>query len=142
FADVFEAQIGGVGRYTDRSFDSRRFRFDYIGSSASARGLAPSELFGRDSVGVNTEVTEITLDTDGYSALQRLGGGYGLLVWNPVLDFRAVAGARFEHFGQDIEATSPFVDPDDVEQATRIDNDVLPSAGISWEVWDDMFVRA
>src|SRR5690606_22795749 len=65
--------------------------------------------------------------TDGYSALQRLGGGYGLLVWNPVLDFRAVAGARFEHFGQDIEATSPFVDPDDVEQATRIDNDVLPS---------------
>src|SRR5690606_11748708 len=49
---------------------------------------------------------------------------------------------RFEHFGQDIEATSPFVDPDDEEQATRLDNDLLASAGISWEGWDDMFVRA
>ena len=145
FTEFHSLQLGGEGRISTREFDSRRFRFEYIGPSAEGRTNDPEDLFSEEGVGTLTEVVEITVPTDGYESEQRLYAGFlqtDLRLWDPV---RLMTGVRFEQFEQDVESASPFAlgtaTADD--QTSRSDTDFLPAAALIFTLNDDetSFIR-
>lgn len=139
--DWLKLTTGGRFQISDRRFDARRFRYDYIGSSSSGRYLQPEQLFGPESVGDQTEIVEVTLPTDSYRAQALSGAIFGQTGFKITPRLQANVGVRYEAFDQSIEAVSPWSSGDG-ESHGRTDHDALPSASVAWELYPDMFVRA
>ncbi|TVQ99008.1 MAG: TonB-dependent receptor [Deltaproteobacteria bacterium] len=143
--DRFHTKVGGSGRVSQRSFDARRFRFDFIGRDPETRLLPPEALFAPENIGTQVELSEVTTPTDSYESEQWLGAGYALVDVRLLPAVRVATGARAETFRQSVEATSPFAQAGggaSAAGAERTEFHVLPSANLTWELQEDVLLRA
>lgn len=143
--DEVKLKAGYLGRFSNQDFTARRFRYKFDSSDQSDRALAPEVLFAPSNSGRLWLLDDKTLDTDGYTADQKLHAAYGLGDV-PVTDWlRLTGGARLESFKQKIDPDPPFPIPDSraekLKHVSRDDLDVLPSASAIFALNDSMSVR-
>jgi outer membrane receptor protein involved in Fe transport len=137
------ANAGLAAQHSDRTFDARRFRFDYVGSDVAALGLPPAELFGDALIGDGVRLDERTLEPDAYDADARVIGVYAELDVTAVGPVRVVPGVRYEHATQSLRPGSDFASaPEGLGDIERTDDDVLPTLNVVWGVTDAQNLRA
>ncbi len=129
-------KLGAALSRSDRTFEVRRFRWQFPASRASDPASLrrdPGELFVPETIGPDFVLTEKTAQTDGYEATQLLLAGYGLVDVTAFDPLRIVGGVRVERLRTDLSPGSRYAVeatvPDGVE---RVDLDVLPSANVVW----------
>ena len=128
-----------------RAFDSRRFRFACADcSTGDPRALDPEVLFGDDNIGSVLSFGEETGGNDRYEVDQVMMAGYLMSDFKPLEWLRVVGGARAENYDQTVVSGSPFLGQRVFTRETveRGEFDILPSAGLVFEVEQGMFVRA
>lgn len=143
----FEA--GGLGQYSARNFDGRRFRNLDWNLDTSLQTLQPEALLVPERFGppVNAEqqitLEETTLTYDRYTASLAVYGGYGQVDWRPLTWLRAIAGVRLEGSTQTVGGGSPFATSGAPLGApvTRNYLDVVPTANVVLSPRDDFNVR-
>lgn len=134
-------RFGAFGRFGDRDFDMRRFKYERL--AASLETLPPDQLFAPDNIGIATLLEENTQATDSYRATQALTAAYGMVDWPLANWLRVVGGVRVEGFRQTVDAQSPFVDASTMQGVSRARTDVdpLPSTSVVLQPIESMFVR-
>jgi hypothetical protein len=134
---------GGGAVFKDRAVDTRRFK--YFGDSLDSELLAkpPDELFVPDNIGPDGfQFLEITRPTDNYTASQRVYAGWIDSSW-PLFDgFEAGLGARIEYSDQRVSTFELFNPAGNAVEARLQTADILPAARASYELTDDMKLRA
>jgi hypothetical protein len=139
------SKVGWTARAENRSFLSRRFGFQAgRGLTADDLGLPPEQLFSPEFIGDRIRFRELTGAVDGYESEQRLYASFAQIDTPvPYLPrLRAIGGARAEAYGQRIENASPFADDGEETVGTRrMEVDVLPGAGLVFQVTDDVYSR-
>lgn len=128
-----------------RAFDSRRFRFACADcGTGDPRALDPEVLFGDDNIGSVLSFGEETGGNDRYEVDQVMMAGYLMSDFKPLDWLRVVGGARAENYDQSVVSGSPFLGQRVFTRETveRGEFDILPSAGLVFEVDEGMFVRA
>ena len=128
-----------------REVDTRRFKYDQQGPLAADEDLlllTPEQIFTPDYIGADGFVlTETTLETDNYTAGQRILGGYLMADVTLARDLTLVGGVRLESSEQRVGTFVPF-SPDAATVEARLATlDLLPSLAASWAFRDDMFLR-
>jgi outer membrane receptor protein involved in Fe transport len=146
--EIAEVRLGGLLMFKDRGSDTRRFKYKDRPSPPALAGLPPEELFSNELIGhwsgtqVNNLFTEITRETDNYSAEQQIRAAYAMTDFPLGLGLRVLGGLRIEksrQFTRTYELFNPDAEPLDSKIETT---DYLPAATLSWEFSDDMLVRA
>lgn len=137
-------RLGGLLRHGSRSFDTRRFAWQYqSGISPEGRLLTPQELFDPAVIGGYTTLVERTRDDDSYDGFQDLAAAYAMAEWRPVPQLRLIGGSRLEAFRQVVISSSPFgsgnVEPPSTH---RTDLDPMPALAAVWEPFGGVFFRA
>jgi hypothetical protein len=142
--DQLTVRIGGLVRYTDRSFDVRRLGWSGRGGAdPSGALLPPDQLFAPDNLNTFLRLRELTRPDDSYDAQQSAFGAYGMLEWHPVRELRFVGGTRVEAFRQVVVSADPLgVNTGSSPSTRRTDIDPMPSVGAIAEIYPDMFLRA
>lgn len=142
--DTLTFRMGGLVRHGERTFDTRRFAWQYQGGiSPEGRLLGPQDLFDPSRIGELTTLVERTRDDDSYDGSQDLAAAYLMAEWQPVPQLRLVAGSRLEGFRQVVISSSPFGVGGLAPPSThRTDLDPMPAVAAIWEPLDGMFVRA
>lgn len=145
--------LGGQGKYTQRTYSQRDFRFLHGTEPDDPNAFysqAPADVF----VGANTgafgdlPVTfqEFTGATSGYDANQLWLAGYGMLETPIYGGLRFVGGVRAEAFRQDVLSENPLDVPASTTppafQTNRTDVNWLPGATLVYELPHQMFLRA
>ena len=128
-----------------RAFDSRRFRFACADcGTGDPRALDPEELFSDDFIGRELSFSEETGGNDRYEVDQTMTAGYLMSDFKPLEWLRVVGGARVENYEQTVVSGSPYLGQRVFTRETveRGELDVLPSAGLVFEMSEGMFVRA
>ena len=136
-----------------RAFDSRRFRFACSKcDTGDPRALDPELLFSDENIGTVTEESigtvlsfgEETGGNDRYEVDQVMTAGYLMSDFKPLEWLRVVGGARAENYDQTVVSGSPFLGQRVFTRETvkRGEFDILPSAGLVFELEEGMFVRA
>ncbi len=144
--DQLTVRLGGLVRYTDRSFDVRRIGWSSRpGSGAEGPLLPPDQLFGAADINTYLRVRDYTRPDDSYGAQQSSFAAYGMLEWRPIRELRFVGGTRVEAFRQVVVSADPLgtATSDMPPPSTRrTDIDAMPSIGAIVEIAPDMFIRA
>jgi hypothetical protein len=135
-------KTGVIGRYADRGFNARRFRFVFDGPDASVLFQPAEMLFNPATIGQRFLLAERTFATDLYTADIRYAAGYAMADVTSLGKLRIVGGVRFEYFAQELKSGSPFaVSRDPIPPSVHSDSDLLPSLGIIYSIRDDMNLR-
>ncbi len=128
-----------------RAFDSRRFRFACADcGTGDPRALDPELLFSDENIGSVLSFGEETGGNDRYEVDQVMTAGYLMSDFKPLEWLRVVGGARAENYNQTVVSGSPFLGQRVFTRETveRGEFDILPSAGLVFELEEGMFVRA
>ena len=141
-------KLGGLGQYSAREFDGRRFRYlaRLTGEQErySAEELLVPERIGPPLTGdQQISLEETTLTYDRYEASLAVYGGYVSADWKANDWFRAVAGVRIEGSTLKLNAGSPLA-TGGAPPGAPIDRtvaDVVPSANVVISPRSDMNVR-
>ncbi len=142
-------EVGGLGQFSARQFDGRRFRaLDWSTDGAletlSAEQLLVPSRFG-PPIGGEQQLTleETTLSYDRYQATLAVYGGYAQVEWRPSSWLRGVAGARVEGSTQQVGGGSPFMTSGAPLGApvTKTYVDVVPTVNVVMAPREDLNVR-
>ncbi len=146
---TFRFRVGGLGQYSTRFFDGRRFRFFPSTSflPTNLRTLSAEELFTYDRIGPGAGTTyflnETTFSSDRYTSSLSVFAGYALVDWSAASWFRAQAGLRYEGSTQSVDGNSPFatsVMP--TTPVTRQNHNALPTVNLVFTPRENVNVRA
>jgi hypothetical protein len=144
--DQLTIRIGGLVRFTDRSFDVRRIGWiSRAGAGAEGPLLPPDQLFSPTNINTYLTIRDYTRTDDSYDAQQHAFAGYAMLDWRPFHELRFVGGLRLEAFRQIVVSADPLsTGPAGVPlpMTRRTDFDPMPSIGAVVELVPDMFIRA
>ena len=141
--------VGARARAAKRDFETRRFAWQQ-GLQANNPQLVgdPDDLFGDEGIGTLSQVRETTngVGPDAYDGKQQLYAAFAT-VETPLGHerFKLLTGVRMEAFLQQVQGFNPIdpsqvADPDD--NVDRSDLDFLPAVNLSYELKEDMFLRA
>lgn len=141
-------KLGGLGQYSARDFDGRRFRYlaRLTGEQerSSAEELLVPERIGPPLTGEQQiSLEETTFTYDRYHASLAVYGGYVSADWKMTEWLRAVAGVRVEGSTLQLNAGSPFATGGAPLGApiNRSVADVVPSANVLLAPRADLNVR-
>ncbi|MBT8450589.1 MAG: carboxypeptidase regulatory-like domain-containing protein [Deltaproteobacteria bacterium] len=140
FDSTAYVKVGFDSGYTDREFNARRF-------TQQGRGGAPligdpEDLLGPNGLGPVSTIREVTRPNDSYVASNFLVGGYAQLETPIAPRLQFLGLLRFEFFRQEVTSDSPFSDDEvEAEGTDRRDKDPMPSANLSIQINDRMFVK-
>lgn len=135
-------QAGYLGRRAARDFGARRMGVSFIGASADLL-LPPEQLLAPERAGELWLPDERTSVTDGFSAMESLHAGYGLLQLPLIAGTSVMGGVRLESFHQEIDIAPPIsVAGSPVVGTSRTDTDFLPAASWVAPLTDQMNLRA
>ncbi len=141
-------KLGGLGQYSARDFDGRRFRYlaRLTGEQerSSAEELLVPERIGPPLTGdQQISLEETTFTYDRYQASLAVYGGYFSADWKATGWLRAVAGVRVEGSTLQLNAGSPFATGGAPLGApiNRSVADVVPSANVLLSPRTDLNVR-
>jgi TonB-dependent receptor len=124
---------GLAGRFRDRDAGYRRFGFYARFGRDGDRTRQPEEILNSEALdNGDYRLEELTRANDSWFANQLQSATYGMLDLE-VLQFRVVAGARYEQSRQEVEARSPFVNDEPVTVSLTSD-DILPAANLTWKM--------
>jgi outer membrane receptor protein involved in Fe transport len=141
--EAVTATTGVAAQHSDRTFDARRFRFDYVGSEIDDLGLPPEALFGDALIGDGIRLDERTLEPDAYDADARVIGVHASVDVTALEPVRIVPGVRYEHATQSLRPGSVFASaPEGLADIERTDDDVLPTLNVIWAVTGAQNLRA
>ncbi len=141
-------RLGGLGQYSARAFDGRRFRY-LARLSGEEERFSPEELLVPERIGPplsgmqQISLEETTLTYDRYSASLAVYGGYVSADWRVTEWFRAIAGVRVEGSTLKLEAGSPLA-TGGAPLGAPIDRtvaDVVPNANLLISPRSDLNVR-
>ena len=145
---TLRVKAGGLGQYSAREFDGRRFR--YLGRlTGELEKLPVEELLVPERIGPpltgaqQISLEETTLSYDRYSASLAVYGGYLSADWKATDWLRAVAGVRVEGSTLKLAAGSPFA-TGGAPLGAPVDRsvaDVVPSANVLLAPRSDLNVR-
>lgn len=136
-------KAGAITRFADRTFDARRFRFQFDGPDASVLYQPPELLFAPNTLSGRFLLDERTLATDRYNADVRYAAGYALADVTSLGKLRIVGGVRYEYFRQQLDAGSPFaVSTETLPSNVHADGDFLPALSLIYSLRNDMNLRA
>jgi TonB-dependent receptor len=136
--------FGALYNKKDRDFDARIFGFRNLpGGSFTAEDsvlkLSIDRIFQAENINPTfISITEITRPSDSYSALQKIGAGYGMFDVMLFNSLRIVAGARYEYSEQDMNSFTITNESVIVKDYYR---DWLPSINLTYLLKDDMNLR-
>ena len=130
----------------ERTVDTRRYKFVHKGPLSGDADLLsnpPDEVFVPENIDPDGfQFEETTRQTDNYKAGQTLLGGYALGELPLGYDLRVVGGVRVESSEQTV-TTFELFNPDNAPIEARLATvDILPGATLSWDVAEDMVLRA
>jgi TonB-dependent receptor len=142
----YAVKAGALVSHSNSDYEIRRF--DYTSrrrADPELFGLPPNDLFVPEMSGEAWTLLEITNEDDSFVGTEDTYGAYAMVQGEATDWLRGAVGFRTEAFRQTITPSSPFFDPaeeeDPPDTTARTDVDVLPSAGLVFELMDDMFVR-
>jgi len=133
---------GGSAQLSSRVLGGRRFRYKFIGSDTSVRGLDAEEMFGPEHIGTSFELEEGTLNEDAYKASQDVFAGFAMAEIPMDDKLRAIAGVRYERAQQELSNGSRYAVAGNMAELARTDDDVLPTVNFVYAARPDMNVRA
>ena len=137
-----QLRAGTMAQLSSRALGGRRFRYRYVGSDPTVRGLSGEDMFGADHVGTNFQLEEGTLAEDAYDASLNTYAGYAAAEV-PVNDkLRVIGGVRYERAAQEMSNGSRYAVAGLARDISRTDDDVLPAANVVYSPRADMNVRA
>jgi outer membrane receptor protein involved in Fe transport len=145
--ETAEVRLGGLLLFKDRGSDTRRFKYKDRPNELALATLPPEELFSDELIGwwngtqTNNLFTEITRETDNYTAEQEIRALYAMTDFPLGLGLRVLGGVRLEHSRQKTSTFALF-NPDLEPVDSEIDtSDWLPAGTVSWEFAKDMVAR-
>ncbi|MBX7222533.1 MAG: TonB-dependent receptor [Blastocatellia bacterium] len=125
----------------DRFFNARRFRFAVRGLNGIDNSQRPEDFFAPQNIRPDgLEITEVTRNTDYYTASQNLHAGYAMadLTFKKM---RVIGGVRFEHSKQDVRTFELFAANPKPVTANLENTDTLPSVGVVYSLKPEMALR-
>jgi len=140
--DRIQLRAGGVAQLSNRQLGGRRFRYKFVGSDTSVRGLDAEDMFAPEHIGPDFQIEEGTLNEDAYQASLDVYAGYATTEIELHERVRAIAGVRYEHAGQDMKNGSRYAIAGNKAEISRSDDDVLPATNLVVAVRPDMNLRA
>lgn len=140
-----DVHTGVMFQASNRMFESRRFRYRFVGNDNSVRTLPANEMLSAEHIGDSFLLTERTLATDAYEANQTIFGAFFSGAYPITKKLQATGGLRFEYAAQDMMPGSPvavagLVDEDDIQE--RTDADLLGALNLRYALADNMNLRA
>ena len=158
YLDRITFRVGGDVTRSDRSFESRRFRYvnlaprssftdeerqSFSDEQARISELSPEEIFADENVGARAPdlltLSEVANPQNAYRSEQLGASGFAQVDWKVLQPWRLTAGARLELFNQELTPRQFGRRSGDTSQ--RSDLDILPSASSVFELTDDAFLR-
>lgn len=147
-------QVGGLALRRERTSTTRRFTYNFQGSEGIDLYAPMEDVIVPENIGEEgdddpgyLELEENTVNSDDYSAAQRLDAAYGLLdvPWHP--RFSTLVGARFERSVQTVTTFELFDTSQTPIAGELASSDVLPAATVTLgvgrdETPDQMLIRA
>lgn len=126
----------GSGLFTrNRGSETRRFSYGFQGTEGIDLTAAPEDIFTAENIGASgdddpgfIEIDELTVNSDDYTARQRLVHGYLLADVPWTVRVRTMAGARVESSLQEVSTFERFSTETDPVPAELDTLDVLPAA--------------
>jgi hypothetical protein len=133
-------KLGGLGRGTTRTADTRAFGIYAPQMGDSTRALPPEELFGSRFTAPDSSVLTIRSLAQGgsYTANDAIYAGFGMFEVPITGMLRLIGGARVEHSDAVVRATSTVGDR---SRSNLLFTDVLPSLAITIRPTDAQAVR-
>lgn len=132
--------LGGNALFKDRRVDTRRYRFQHQGPlsrDASLLTLPGEALFSPEHIGPDGfMLTETTLETDNYTADQRLLSTWLELELDLFARLDLELGVRLESSHQGVATFVPFSPSAQSIGADLTTLDLLPALSLSWEPLD------
>ncbi len=144
----FRFKVGGLGQYSARQFDGRRFR--YFGRlTGELERLPVEDLLTADRFGppvtADRPITleETTQAADRYTSSLSVVGGFAQTEWKASDFVRAIAGVRLEASTQQVAGGSPFATgvSATLSPVSRSSLDVVPTANVVLSPRKDLNVR-
>lgn len=134
--------LGGAAQHSAREMDSRRFRYEFVGSNPAALYLPPEEMLSPAHIGPDFRIEEKTIHSDAYDASLLVTSAWlsaEILASNPV---RITPGLRMEHARQRLDSGTPYSVVDFAEPGVRrSDTAWVPSLNAVWAIRPDMNLR-
>ncbi|HEU0034310.1 MAG TPA: TonB-dependent receptor [Kofleriaceae bacterium] len=140
--DRVQLRAGGAAQLSNRELGGRRFRYKFVGSDTTVRGLDAEQMFDAEHIGPDFQLEEGTLNEDAYKASLDVYGAYATSEVELHEKLRAIGGVRYERAGQDLSNGSRYAVAGNVASVARTDNDLLPAANLVFAPRPDMNVRA
>ncbi|MDP3274476.1 MAG: TonB-dependent receptor [Deltaproteobacteria bacterium] len=151
-------RTGAMSRLTGRDFIARRFTYEQSPTNDLtdlANGL-PNEILARENIGQRVEIREYTQRNDSYQGQAQYVAPFARLDARVLDDrLRIAGGARVEYYRQHVLSYSPFAQAESTACRThasetgelanctdRVDVDVLPALGLTYEIHSTMALRA
>jgi outer membrane receptor protein involved in Fe transport len=141
-AGDIQLRAGGVAQLSERALGGRRFRYKFVGSDTSVRGLDGEQMFSDQHIGPDFQLEESTLHEDAYKAGLDTFAGFAMAEIPFDESLRVIAGVRYERASQNLENGSRYAVAGNKASIDRTDNDALPTANFVFAVRKDMNVRA
>ncbi|HMB67813.1 MAG TPA: TonB-dependent receptor, partial [bacterium] len=147
-----KARAGVLFENRDRRSRVRRFTYTFPGSAVDY-SLSPEELLTPENIGSGTgkfTLEELTKPTDSYTARHDLNAQYAMVDLPLHRRLRLVTGARVERSDLIVATKNPFAVPDStgslpdsavVAEARLEEQDVLPSANLTYQLTRDINLR-
>jgi len=132
---------GGVAQLSNRALGGRRFRYKFVGTDTSIRGLSGEEMFSPEHIGPDFQVEEGTLHEDAYKAGLDVFAGFASAEVPMDDKLRMIAGVRYERASQDLSNGSRYAVAGNRAAIDRTDNDVLPTVNFVYAARPDMNLR-
>jgi TonB-dependent receptor len=139
-----EPAVGAAVQQAERSFDARRFSYQFVGDDPAILFQSANDMLTSDSIGSAFRLDERTLANDAYTADRQILAGYGLVDVKLASDkVRVQPGLRWEQATQDINTGTPFAtDGGELRQVHRVDAHLLPAVNATVQLKKDMQLRA
>lgn len=144
-------EVGLASAQKSRVVDTRRFKFQHKGPlsgdpkiiTMTGGQIQPEEIFRPENIGPDGfQFEEFTQPTDNYDANQWIAAGYAMTELPLGLGFRLQGGVRLES-GYQYVRTFQLFNPDQTPVLAELQTlDVLPAANLSYDVSEDIRLRA
>jgi TonB-dependent receptor len=134
-------QVGAAVATRDRSFASRRFRFNFRDTTSMDLTLTPDELFVADNISSDGfEIKEETRPTDTYEASHDVTAGY-VMTDLTFGRWRFVGGVRYEDSAIEVTTFDPFNLDADPILSTVEDDELMPALSATYRLGDRSNLR-
>ena len=132
---------GGMAQISERALGGRRFRYKFVGSDTSVRGLAGEDMFSPMHIGPDFQIEEGTLHEDAYQAGLDVFAGFAMAEIPMDDKLRMIAGIRYERAMQDLSNGSRYAVAGNKASIDRTDDDVMPTVNFVYAARKDVNIR-